>query len=158
MVDVGDKGVTKREAVASGRIRMSADAFSQVLEGGLPTGDVFTVARLAGIQAAKATAGLIPLCHTLALSHVAVDVEPEAENRAFRVTATTRGTGTTGVEMEALTATAVALLTIYDMAKAVDRLMTIENIVLLEKRGGRSGDVTRPVSGEKTEAAARGGQ
>jgi cyclic pyranopterin monophosphate synthase len=138
MVDVGGKAETQRVAVASGRIRMSAAALAAIRDGGVPKGDVLAAARIAGIMAAKKTAELIPLCHPLALDAVTVDFA--IEDDAVRVTASASLTGRTGVEMEALTATSVALLTIYDMAKAIDKGMVIADLRLIEKRGGKSGD------------------
>ena len=138
MVDVADKDVTARTAVAEGRIAMSPDALVAVREGQSRKGDVLGTARIAGIMAAKRTHELIPLCHPLALSKVSVEFADEADG--YRVEATVRTTGRTGVEMEALTAASVALLTVYDMAKALDRTMRIEGVRLLAKAGGRSGD------------------
>ena len=137
MVDVGGKEETQRVAVASGRIRMSPAALAAIREGAVPKGDVLAAARIAGIMAAKKTAELIPLCHPLALTSVTVDFE--IEHLAVLVTASAALTGRTGVEMEALTATSVALLTIYDMAKAIDKGMVISDLRLIEKRGGKSG-------------------
>ena len=137
MVDVGGKAATPRIAVASGRIRMSAEALAAIREGDVPKGDVLAAARIAGIMAAKKTAELIPLCHPLSLD--AVTVEFTFEDDAVRATATASLTGKTGVEMEAMTATSIALLTIYDMAKALDKGMVIEDVRLIEKRGGKSG-------------------
>lgn len=138
MVDVGGKPATARVAVASGRIRMNPQALAAIREGEVPKGDVFAAARIAGIMAAKKTAELIPLCHPLALDAVTVDFA--FEDAALRATATASLTGRTGVEMEAMTAASVALLTIYDMAKAIDKGMVIEDLRLIEKRGGKSGD------------------
>ena len=138
MVDVSSKASTQRRAVAGGRITMSADALEAIRSGNAPKGDVLSTARIAGIMAAKRTADLIPLCHPLALSYVGVEFDWEATGIAVRATAAT--TGPTGVEMEALTAASVALLTLYDMAKALDRAMILGDIRLLEKSGGRSGD------------------
>lgn len=138
MVDVGAKPATARRAVASGRITMSEECLAAIRAGNAPKGDVLGTARIAGIMAAKRTSDLIPLCHPLALTKVTVDFEWEANGIA--VTATAATTGPTGVEMEALTAASVALLTLYDMAKALDRAMMIGDIRLLEKSGGRSGD------------------
>jgi cyclic pyranopterin phosphate synthase len=138
MVDVSAKPTTAREAVARGRIRMSTEAVRQIRSGAIKKGDPLQTARLAGILAAKRTATLIPLCHPLALSHVDVTLSPEREG--YRIEARVRTTAQTGVEMEALTAVAVAALTIYDMVKAVDRGMVISDIRLIEKRGGRSGE------------------
>ncbi len=138
MVDVGAKTATDRRAVAGGRISMTLDALTAIRSGNAPKGDVISTARIAGIMAAKRTADLIPLCHPLALTRVTVDFTWEEDGIAVRATAAT--TGPTGVEMEALTAVSVALLTLYDMAKALDRAMLIGDIRLLEKSGGRSGD------------------
>lgn len=137
MVDVGGKATSQRVAIASGRIRMSAQALAAIRAGDAPKGDVLAAARIAGIMAAKKTAELIPLCHPLALDAVTLDFAFEDE--AVRATATASLSGKTGVEMEALTATSVALLTIYDMAKALDKGMVIEDLRLIEKRGGKSG-------------------
>jgi len=138
MVDVGAKASTAREAVAAGRVTTSALARRLVREGKVAKGDPLEVARLAGIMAAKRTSELVPLCHPLALTHVDVDVRPVRDG--FEIRARARTVGPTGVEMEALTAVAVAALTVYDMLKAVDREMRIGEIRLLEKRGGRSGN------------------
>ena len=140
MVDISAKVATVREAVAEGRIMMSAQALDAIREGAVKKGDVLAVARIAGIMAAKKTSELIPLCHPLALSKVAVDFE--FEETAIRVTAMARLTGQTGVEMEAITAASIALLTIYDMAKAVDKSMVISGIRLMSKTGGKSGNWT----------------
>ena len=145
MVDVGGKPSTERRAVAEGRILASPDALTALSEGSLAKGDALAVARVAGIMAAKRTADLIPLCHPLALSAVAVELAIEPDG--VRVTATVRTVGPTGVEMEALTATTGALLSLYDMMKAVDRAMTITGVRLIEKTGGRSGDWSRSVKG-----------
>lgn len=139
MVDVTDKPVTDRIATAEGRIRMRAETLALIREGRAGKGDVLGVARLAGIMGAKRTADLIPLCHPLPLSRVALELEPETDPPAVRVVATVRTSGRTGVEMEALTAVSVALLTIYDMVKAADRGMEITGIRLLVKDGGASG-------------------
>ncbi len=138
MVDLSAKPATEREAIAEGRITMSAEALAAIREGAVKKGDVLATARIAGIMAAKKTSELIPLCHPLMLSKVAVDFEFDADG--LRVTALARLSGQTGVEMEALTAASVALLTIYDMAKALDKRMVIGGVRLLEKRGGKSGD------------------
>lgn len=138
MVDISAKNATMREAIAEGRITMSADALAAIRDGAVKKGDVLATARIAGIMAAKKTSALIPLCHPLALSKVAVDFEFEAAG--IRVTALARLTGQTGVEMEALTAASIALLTIYDMAKAIDKAMVISDVRLLSKSGGKSGD------------------
>lgn len=137
MVDVGDKRATARTAVASGRLVMSAATRSRVIEGTGPKGNVVEVARIAGVQAAKRTSELIPLCHPLQLSHV--DVEIEGHEDGLRVVARASTTASTGVEMEALTAATVALLTLYDMCKAIERGMNIVDVRLEEKHGGRSG-------------------
>jgi cyclic pyranopterin phosphate synthase len=137
MVDVGGKPATQRMAIASGRIRMSPQALAAIREGGVAKGDVLAAARIAGIMAAKRTGDLIPLCHPLALDAVTIDFAFEGE--ALRATATASLTGKTGVEMEAMTATSIALLTVYDMAKAIDKGMVIEEVRLVEKRGGKSG-------------------
>jgi cyclic pyranopterin phosphate synthase len=142
MVDVSDKAVTVREAVAEGFVRMAPDTLSLALSGDAKKGDVRATAEIAGIMAAKKTSDLIPLCHPLALSKVEVRVEPG--EGGLSVTARVRTSGQTGVEMEALTAVSVACLTVYDMLKAADKAMTIENVRLLTKTGGKSGDWTRP--------------
>lgn len=143
MVDVGDKAETTRSATASGHIRMAAATLALILEGNAKKGDVIGTARLAGIMAAKQTASLIPLCHPLMLTKVSVEITADEALPGLRVTATAKLTGRTGVEMEALTAVSVACLTIYDMAKAADRLMEIGGIRLEEKSGGKSGDFQR---------------
>jgi cyclic pyranopterin phosphate synthase len=143
MVDVGAKPATAREAVAEGRVRMNAQTFKKALDGDSKKGSVRAAAEFAGIAAAKKTAELIPLCHQIALSSVKLDIAPDQKNNALVVTARAKTTGQTGVEMEALTAVAVACLTIYDMLKASDRAMVIEGITLLEKSGGASGDYRR---------------
>ena len=140
MVDVGEKAVTHRAAVAEGRILMEAETLALIRGGGHRKGDVLGVARIAGIMGAKRTAELIPLCHPLPLTRVEIDFELEESAPAVRCRATAETRGRTGVEMEALTAVQIALLTIYDMCKAVDRGMRMEGIRLLEKRGGKSGD------------------
>ena len=142
MVDVSDKAVTAREALAEGFVRMDAATLALALSGDAKKGDVRATAEIAGIMAAKKTSDLIPLCHPLALSKVEVRVEPGEGGLA--VTARVRTTGQTGVEMEALTAVSVACLTVYDMLKAADKAMTIENVRLLTKTGGKSGDWVRP--------------
>lgn len=138
MVDVSAKADTVREAVAEGRITMAVQALAAIREGSAKKGDVLATARIAGIMAAKKTSELIPLCHPLLLSKVSVDFE--FEDDGLRATATVRLTGQTGVEMEAMTAASVALLTIYDMAKALDKGMVISGVRLLSKKGGKSGD------------------
>jgi cyclic pyranopterin phosphate synthase len=140
MVDVGGKPATARRAVASGRITMTPQALEAIRAGNAPKGDVLGAARIAGIMAAKRTGELIPLCHPLALD--AVNVEFAYEQDGIRATATASLTGKTGVEMEAMTAVSVALLTIYDMAKAIDKGMVIEGVRLIAKSGGKSGDWT----------------
>jgi len=141
MVDVGDKPATLREAIARGSISMSHAALAQVRRGAVKKGDPLQAARLAGIMAAKQTSALIPLCHPLNLS--GVDVDLIATARGYDIEARVRTTGPTGVEMEALTAVAVAALTVYDMVKAVDKRMTIGRIRLMKKTGGKSGTFTR---------------
>ena len=138
MVDVTDKAVTSREALAQAVVRMRPETLDMIVSGGHPKGDVFAVARIAGIQAAKKTSDLIPLCHPLMLTSVKVELSAQGTD-AVLIVARCKLSGQTGVEMEALTAASVAALTIYDMCKAVDRGMTIENIRLLEKLGGKSG-------------------
>ncbi len=141
MVDIGGKAVTQRQAIATGRIIMSAQALTAIRDGLVKKGDVLAVARVAGIMAAKRTSDLIPLCHPLPLTNASIDFTFEADG--IRVTATAATDGKTGVEMEALTAASTALLTIYDMAKAIDKAMVIEGICVLEKQGGKSGDWVR---------------
>ena len=143
MVDVGDKPVTRREAIARGSIAMSREARRLVRTGGVKKGDPLQAARLAGIMAAKQTSALIPLCHPLPLSNVQVELTPTA--RGYDIEARVRTSAQTGVEMEALTAVAVAALTVYDMVKALDKTMVIGDIRLEYKRGGRSGTFRRPV-------------
>ena len=142
MVDIGGKAETRRVAVATGLIRMSPQALAAIRDGEVPKGDVLAAARIAGIMAAKKTAELIPLCHPLALDAVTVDFA--FEEGALRATASASLSGRTGVEMEAMTACSIALLTIYDMAKAIDKAMVIEGVRLLSKSGGKSGDWTAP--------------
>jgi cyclic pyranopterin phosphate synthase len=157
MVDVGDKPASRRVAVAGGRIEMLAPTLALIESGSAKKGDVLGVARIAGIQAAKKTSELIPLCHPLALTRIAIEflVEPPSAGGppAIACTATVETIGPTGVEMEALTAVQVALLTIYDMCKAVDRGMTITGVRLLEKQGGKSGHYVAPA---KLQRAAGG--
>ena len=143
MVDVGDKADTMREAVARGEVHLQAETLRLIEQGNLPKGDVLGTARLAGIMAAKRTPDLIPLCHTLLLTHVDVDCQIDRPQSRILVTATVRCRGQTGVEMEALTAVSVACLTIYDMAKGVERGIRIGPLQLLEKRGGKSGEWVR---------------
>jgi cyclic pyranopterin monophosphate synthase len=139
MVDVGDKEITSRTARASGAVRMAAQTLQLILAGDAKKGDVIGTARIAGIMAAKRTAELIPLCHPLGLTKVSVEIMPDTDLPGLRVSAEARVEGKTGVEMEALTAVSVACLTVYDMAKAADRSMTISDIRLEQKSGGRSG-------------------
>lgn len=139
MVDVGAKSETRRVAVATGRILMEAATFAMIQSGSAKKGDVLGIARIAAIQGAKRTSELIPLCHPIPLTRVAVEFESDAAACAIRCTVTAETVGRTGVEMEALTAVGVGLLTIYDMCKAVDRGMRIEGVQLMEKRGGKSG-------------------
>ena len=144
MVDVGDKAMTRRVAIATGKISMLASTLAQIQQGDAKKGDVLGIARIAAIQASKKTADLIPLCHPIALTRVAVMFEINASQNSISCTATCETTGQTGVEMEALTAVSVGLLTIYDMCKAVDRGMTMSDIKVLEKHGGKSGDWVAP--------------
>ena len=141
MVDVGHKPETDRLAVARGHVSMQPETLALIKAGNLKKGDIITVAQLAGVMAAKRTAELIPLCHPLPLTHIDVQLELDEANSRVLIEASARTTGKTGVEMEALTAASVAALTVYDMAKAVDRTMRIEAVRLVEKRGGQSGDV-----------------
>jgi cyclic pyranopterin monophosphate synthase len=141
MVDVGAKAETEREAIARGVITLQPATIELILSGGMPKGDVLAVARVAGIMAAKRTPDLIPLCHSLLLTHVGITITPDPAVGGLLIEATVRTRGQTGVEMEALTAVSVTALTIYDMCKAVDRDMRIEAIRLTQKRGGRSGDI-----------------
>ncbi len=143
MVDVGEKPLTQRIAVAEGRIAMHADTLALIQEGGHKKGDVLGIARIAGIMAAKKTSDLVPLCHPLSLSSVKVNFTCEPETNQVHCSVAVKTTGPTGVEMEALTAVQISLLTIYDMCKAVDRGMTMSDIQLLEKQGGKSGTWTR---------------
>jgi cyclic pyranopterin phosphate synthase len=143
MVDVGDKPVSAREAVAEGRVRMARETLEKALSGNAKKGSVTAAAEFAGVMAAKKTAELIPLCHQVPLSSIKVEIASDEAAGALVVTARARTQGQTGVEMEALTAVAVACLTIYDMLKASDRGMVIEGITLLEKRGGASGEYER---------------
>jgi len=143
MVDVGHKQMTGREAIAQGEVRMLPATLAAIRDGNAPKGDVLAAARIAGILAAKRTPDLIPLCHTLLLTKVAVDFTLDEDGSRVVITATVRCNGKTGVEMEALTAVSVAALTIYDMAKALEKTMTIGDIRLLEKRGGKSGEWRR---------------
>lgn len=140
MVDVGDKNITDRIAVAEGKVEVSPATYELIKDGALKKGDVLTVAQIAGINAAKKTSELIPLCHPLQLNSIQVNLELDPELPGLIIQAEVRSSGKTGVEMEALTAVSVAALTVYDMAKAVQKDIRIGNIHLLEKRGGKSGD------------------
>jgi cyclic pyranopterin phosphate synthase len=142
MVDVGSKPETERLAIAKGEVVMRPETLGLIQEGAIKKGDVLTVAQVAGIAAGKRTADLIPFCHPLPLTHLSVEFELDENLPGVRITASARTYGKTGVEMEALTAVSVSALTIYDMVKAVEKTMRIENIRLVEKRGGQSGDVT----------------
>jgi cyclic pyranopterin phosphate synthase len=146
MVEVGDKPCTWRQATASCRIIVGSKVFPLLLAGRLPKGDVWSVARVAGIMAAKNTAQMIPLCHPLPLTGIEIDFTPEPEQEAVRIRARVRTYARTGVEMEALSAAGVAALTIYDMCKAVDRGLIIQDLLLLEKSGGASGEYHRELS------------
>ncbi|MGE5222384.1 MAG: cyclic pyranopterin monophosphate synthase MoaC [Omnitrophica WOR_2 bacterium] len=141
MVDVGHKPDSERTAVARGEVAMRPGTLSLIEEGNLKKGDVIAVAQLAGVMAAKRTSELIPLCHPLPLTHISVDLELDKRLPGIQIIATVRTVGKTGVEMEALTAVSVAALTVYDMAKAVEKTMRIQNIRLVEKHGGQSGDI-----------------
>ena len=141
MVDVGDKPVTDREAVAGGFVSMEPNTLRLIGEGLMKKGDVLTVARIAGIMGGKQTSSLIPLCHPIPLDNISVDLELDEDRAGVNITAVARTSHKTGVEMEALTAVSVAALTIYDMCKSVDRAMRIQDVRLLRKRGGQSGDV-----------------
>jgi len=145
MVDVSEKEMTLREAVARGRVCMKPATVRMILDKTVPKGDVVATARIAGIMAAKRTGDLVPLCHPLNLTSVAVEITVDEKNSLVNIESKVRIVGRTGVEMEALTAVSVAALTIYDMCKAVDREMTISDIMLMEKRGGRSGEFKRRV-------------
>lgn len=145
MVDVGGKDVTERTAIAEGYIEMNPATLTLIMQGEHKKGDVLGIARIAGIMASKKTADLIPLCHPLPISHVELNLEPETETSRVYCRTTVKTRGQTGVEMEALTATQVSLLTIYDMCKAIDRGMTIQGVRLLKKSGGKSGDWQRPL-------------
>lgn len=149
MVDVSAKAQTLRQATAVAQIRMAVETFIALQTGNAPKGDVLGTARLAGIMAAKQTASLIPLCHPLTLHHVEVTCEPDPALPGYRLQATTRTRAETGVEMEALTAVTVAALTLYDMAKALDRGMVIEQVYLQRKQGGQSGNYERPAAGSQ---------
>ena len=140
MVDVGDKEVTKRRAIAEGIIQMQPETLQRIIHGEHKKGDVLSVARIAGVMAAKKTADLIPLCHPLALSHVDIQLDVDEPGNTVKCAVTVETSGQTGVEMEALTAVQITLLTIYDMCKAMDRGMTMSGITLVSKSGGKSGD------------------
>jgi cyclic pyranopterin monophosphate synthase len=142
MVDVGAKSDSERRAVAKGEVRMRPETLELIRAGELKKGDVVSVARLAGIMGAKRTAELIPLCHPLGLTYIGVEVEFDEQLPGLRIAATVKTNGKTGVEMEALTAVSIAALTVYDMAKAVEKTMCIQNIRLVEKHGGSSGEIT----------------
>jgi len=148
MVDVGEKDITQRQAQASGRISMQPETLELILSGGHKKGDVLGVARIAGIMAAKRTSELVPLCHPLSLTRVDVSFTPDPSSHSVTCFATVANNGQTGVEMEALTAVQIGLLTIYDMCKAVDRGMMMTDIGLLEKSGGKSGHWSRPENTE----------
>lgn len=143
MVDVGHKPVTSRSATAQALVHMQADTFRRIQDRRIKKGNVLETARIAGVMAAKRTADLIPMCHPLALTHIQVDFTPLPARSAFRIEASVRLAGRTGVEMEALTAAAVAALTIYDMCKSTDRAMSIDQVCLLSKSGGKSGTFNR---------------
>lgn len=143
MVDVGDKAITKREAMAAGEVRMKPETLRQILDSKIEKGDVLSVARLAGIMGAKQTSSLIPLCHPLPITSVEVDFDTNPEKGVVRIGALAKVNGQTGIEMEALTAVSIAALTIYDMCKAIDKEMEIGQIRLLKKSGGRSGTFER---------------
>ena len=142
IVDIGDKSVTRRRAVAQARVVAQAETITTIMGGGLKKGDALAVARIAGIMAAKKTADLTPLCHPIPLTKVSVDIVVDGDT-AILIHATAETTGQTGVEMEALVAASTAALTLYDMAKAIDRGMVVTDLCLLEKSGGKSGDFTR---------------
>ena len=144
MVDVGVKERTSRVAVARGVVKMQPETLARILNNRVEKGDVFAVARLAGIMAAKKTSDLIPLCHPLLLNSITVEFSPDSDNAKVEIEATVKVNGQTGVEMEALTAVSIAGLTIYDMCKAIDKTMTVDDVRLAEKRGGRSGHFINP--------------
>jgi cyclic pyranopterin phosphate synthase len=148
MVDVTDKEPTLRVAVAQGVVSMNLETFEKIRDQSVKKGNVLETARIAGIMAAKKTSSLIPMCHPLLISHIAVDFYPDKEAGSIRIEASVRITGRTGVEMEALTAVSVAALTIYDMCKSYDRNMTISDILLLKKSGGKSGNFVRTLESE----------
>jgi cyclic pyranopterin phosphate synthase len=155
MVDVGGKRATRRHAVATGRVRLGPAAFARLRENRLAKGDALAVARLAGIQAAKRTAEWIPLCHAVPLDHVGVELALDEAELAVRVTAQATARWVTGVEMEALVAVSAACLALYDMAKGIDRGITVEEIALVEKSGGKSGRFRRARQGSRTAAASQ---
>lgn len=154
MVDVSAKTATDREAIAAGRVRMSPETLEAIEGGNAPKGDVIATAKLAGIMAAKQTSQLIPLCHPLPLSKIAVEILPDRQLPGYQIQATVKTKAETGVEMEALTAVSVAALTLYDMAKGLDKAIAIEAIYLLRKTGGKSGDYQRE-TGTKAENMSR---
>ncbi len=149
MVDVGGKENTRRVAVARGVVKMQPETLARILDNRMEKGDVFGVARLAGIMAAKKTSDLIPLCHPLLLNSITVKFSPDSDNSRVEIEATVKVNGQTGVEMEALTAVSIAALTIYDMCKAVDKTMTVDAVRLIEKKGGRSGHFINPGESDK---------
>jgi cyclic pyranopterin phosphate synthase len=155
MVDVSDKPVTARRATAEATVKMDQETLTLVIDGQGPKGDVMSVAELAGIMAAKRTAELIPLCHPLPLSEVNVEIKPDRKTGTLVITAVAATAAQTGVEMEAMTAASVAALTVYDMVKSADRFVTITNVRLLEKQGGRSGHWQRPAPGQAAAEPAR---
>jgi cyclic pyranopterin phosphate synthase len=155
MVNISGKPVTAREATAEATVTLSEDAFTAVMEGTAPKGDVLAAARIAGIMAAKRVPDLIPLCHSIAIANAQVEFEPDADTRSIRVTATIATSGQTGVEMEALTAVSVAALTLYDMIKAVDKGAVIETVRLVAKSGGKSGNYKAPTAPAKAAASNR---
>ena len=155
MVDVGDKAPTYRVCAARGAVRMAAETLRQIVEGQVPKGDVLATARLAGIQAAKRTDEWIPLCHSLPLDGLDVELEPDAHGERILIEAEARAHARTGVEMEALVAVSAAALALYDMCKALDRSMVIEGVHLVSKRGGKSGDWKRPDDPLRRPPAAR---
>jgi len=150
MVDVGNKAVSERLAIAEGSIRMQSETLERIIAGTHKKGDVLGIARTAGIMAAKKTSELVPLCHPLALTHISIDLEPLADTQSVHCRVTVKTDGKTGVEMEALTAVQISLLTIYDMCKAMDRGMVMSDIRLLEKAGGKSGHWRRQVTADET--------
>jgi cyclic pyranopterin phosphate synthase len=149
MVDVGNKENTSRVAVARAVVKMQPETLTRILDNRVEKGDVFAVARLAGIMAAKKTSDLIPLCHPLLLNSITVEFSPDSDNARVEIEATVKVNGQTGVEMEALTAVSIAALTIYDMCKAVDKTMTVDAVRLAEKMGGRSGHFINPGESDK---------